>query len=51
MVRDERINNINEHITGMEQTEDAVKEAEEGQRMIWDMLNGYKPMFRYKRHF
>jgi hypothetical protein len=34
MVRDEKIRNIQEHITGMEQIEDAVKEVEEEQRMI-----------------
>jgi len=34
MVRDERIRNIQEHIAGMEQIEDAVKEVEEEQRMI-----------------
>jgi hypothetical protein len=34
MVRDERIRNFQERITGMEQIEDAVKEVEEEQRMI-----------------
>jgi len=34
MVRDERIRNIHEHMTGIEQMEDAVKEVEDGQRMI-----------------